>query len=418
MRKSSLILLLAMAFVLTTVAAGFCADEIISEPCVKANCVKGAKASWTYGQQIELEKCNPDLSQGPACPCPTFDYELGSEYQGGNYCDKHDVRGIIFKVCDCEKIGEFNTANSYAIRLTIMEPAGGVYWTNSNVARGDVNCYPDVAASDCPPAAPLAGDKVRIGTFEDPALTGGDYCLDPCDASATKEAVDYYSLTPGQTLFDTGSNTVDCCFTCDNNRVTTVQTCYYPMMQNLQSVLLIDIPTMVYDPNEADIKLGVSVKVKVEIVEMPDTGDICAGACKILCDCLVDVGTFSECFSAQCSLCLPYLALGDGWWTGLALTNAWKGDVKATITFYADGESASKEVTVPAKSVEAINIGDVLAELDLPTDKPMYAGIISEHGLQGYVTIGYGLELAQGYLAPLGDCRGCGTCSTHSWWTP
>ncbi len=406
MRKSSLILLLAMAFVLTTVAAGFSAD-IIGEPCVQAVCDKNAKAPWTYGQQIELKACAP--VQGSKCPCPTFDYELGSNYDGGNYCDEHNVRGIIFKLCDCEKIDEFTTSGSYAIRLTIMEPAGGVYWTNSNVARDDMDCYDDASNIDCPDAAPLADDPIRVGTFEDPSLTGGDFCLDPCDDDATKIALDYYSMTAGQTLFDIDDNDDDCCFTCDDNRVTAVQTCYTNLMTNLQSILLIDIPTLVYDPNEADIQLGVAVKIKVEIVEMPDNDDICAGACKILCECLVEIGVFSECFTSDCYMCLPYMAFGEGWWTGLALTNANATSTTATITFYADGESASKTLEIDAKTVETLNLGDILAELPLPkTDVPMYAKIVADQGLQGYVTIGYGLELAQGYLVPKGACEGCG----------
>ena len=413
MRKSSLILLLAMAFVLSTVAAGFCADDgIITEPCIQAQCTKNAKTPWTYGQKIEWQKCDPTV-QGAVCPCPTFDYELGSEYTGGNYCNTHNVRGIIFKLCDCDKIDEFSTAKSYAIRLTIMEPAGGVYWTNSNVARGDMGCYTDATNIDCS-GQTVAGDKIRVGTFEDPALTGGDYCLDPCDASATKTALDYYSMTPTQTLFDTSSNTTDCCFTCGNNRVTTVQTCYTDLMKNLQSILLIDIPTLVYDPSEADVQLGTAVKIKVEIVEMPDNGDICAGACKIMCDCLVEIGQFSECFSGQCGLCLPYMAFGDGWWTGVALTNAEKTAAKAKINFFVDGQSASKDIVIPAQSLETLNIGDILAELNLPADKPMYAEIASDGSISGYVTIGYGLELAQGYLAPWainGHC-GCGASFT------
>lgn len=407
-------MLLAMAFVLTTVAAGFCADDgLITEPCVQAQCSKNAKVPWTYGQQIEWVKCD-STAQGAKCPCPTFDYELGSEYAGGNYCATHDVKGIIFKLCDCAKIDEFSTAKSYAIRLTIMEPAGGVYWTNSNVARGDMGCYTDATNVDCSGVTALAGDKIRVGTFEDPALVGGDYCLDPCDASATKTALDYYSMTQGQTLFDTTTNTDDCCFTCGNNRVTTVQTCYTDLMKNLQSILLIDIPTLVYDPTEADVQLGAPVKIKVEIVEMPDNGDICAGACKIMCDCLVEIGHFSECFSGQCGFCLPYMALGDGWWTGVAVTNAQKATAKVKITFFADGQSAMKEIDIPAQSVETLNIGDILAELNLPTDKPMYAQATSDVSVIGYVTIGYGLELAQGYLAPFaynGEC-GCGVSFT------
>ena len=412
MRKSSLILLLAMAFVLTTVAAGF-SSGLIGEPCVQAVCDKNDLHPWIYGQEIILSDCAP--VQGSKCPCPTFDYELGSK-ENGNYCATHDVKGIIFKVCDCEKIAEFSTAKSYAIRLSIVEPAGGVYWTNSNVARADADCFDRASSAGCPASVlPVGQDPIRVSTFEDPALSGDDYCLNPCDATDTLMSLGYYGITPTQTLFDLSNNTENCCFTCDNNRVTQVQTCYTQLMSTLHSVLVIDIPTLVYDPNEADVKLGVSVKIKVELIEMADSSDICAGSCKIMCECLVDIGTFSECAAEGCDLCIPYMALGQGWWTGLALTNANKVKVKATITFYAEGQTATSSVNIAKLSVLPINVGAMLADLDLPLDKPLYAKIAASKGIQGFVTIGYGLDLAQGYLVPCGDC-GCGTGSTGQCW--
>ncbi len=416
MRKSSLILLLAMAFVLTTVAAGFCVENEIGEPCVACD---GDKAgSWKYGLEIKMNKCDP-TAQNTTCPCPTFDYELGSNF-AGNYCPVQAVEGIIFKLCDCEKIGDMTTSESYAIRLTIMNPAGGVYWTNQNPIRGATVIgnlgYPtyDKPTPDalCAPEN-AAGNEIRVQTHLDPALSGGNYCLDPNDPSATSNALDYYSLTTGQTLYDPTVHPENCCFTCGANRVKTVQTCYTQLLKNAESVLLIDIPTLVYDPSEIDVQLGAAVQVKVEIVEMPEDGEICVGGCKILCECLVKIGEFADCSPVGCNICIPYMAFGEGWWTGVAFTNFASKAAQLEVTFYAEGSSGSKVVDVPAKSVTPINVGDILDELGLPADAPVYAKVSGGGQIQAFVTIGYGLELTQGYLAPfalMGEC-GCGHCA-------
>lgn len=405
MRKCSLILLLAMAFVLTIAAAGFCVENEIGEPCMA--CDGGKDAGWSYGLTIKMNHCDP-TAQGTTCPCPTFDYELGSD--GGGYCATQDVEGIIFKLCDCDKIDEMSTAKSYAIRLTLMEPASGVYWTDMNPANADyTTCLSDFnegKAEDCPDApTELSTAQIRVGSFQDPALTGGNYCLDPCDASATKRSLSYFSNTAGQTLYASADHPGDCCFTCGTNRVKSVQTCYTDLMQNLQSILLIDIPTMVYDPNDINVQLGTAVKVKVEIVEMPDNGDICAGACKIMCECLVKVGEFGDCTPQGCSLCLPYLAVDSVWWTGLALTNPTMSADTVAITIYADGQTETTTVTVDPKSVKTINVGDMLG--DLP-EAPMYGSITSSGAVEGFVMIGTGLDAVQGYVAPDGPC-GCGS---------
>ena len=141
MRKSSLILLLAMAFVLTTVVAGFCVENEVGEPCKTCD----GKNGWTYGLEIDYQECS--ISQTVSgCPCPTFDYEKGSE-AGGGYCDTQDVLGVIFKVCDCEQAASIVTSKDYAIRLTIMEPASGVYWTANNL-HNDSFSYDGVTSID------------------------------------------------------------------------------------------------------------------------------------------------------------------------------------------------------------------------------------------------------------------------------
>ena len=429
MRKSSLILLLAMAFVLTTVVSGFCVVNEVGEPCVI--CDGGKGVGWDYGLQIKMDKCDTAV-QGTVCPCPTFDYELGDvtantdpayqsipNYNYPGYCDGQDVQGIIFKLCDCEKIAEMSTASSYAIRLTIMEPASGVYWTNQNVAKQD--CY-DAAVEDCTDAGtlPLAAGSVYVSSHEDPALSGGNYCIDPCDATdGSANALSYYSATAGQSLYDPSANAgIDCCFTCGTNRVKAVQTCYSRIMNNLESILVIDIPTLVYDPNDINVQLGTAVKVKVEIVEMPAGGDICAGACKSICECIVKIGEFTDCSPDGCTLCLPYLPAADsGWWAGMAFTNNCSKPALVELSFFAAGTTAKYTFAVPAKSVETLVLSAILDDLaGLATDAPIYVNVVAAAaidtkiegacGVSAYVMMGNGTE-AQGYVAPYGPC-GCG----------
>ena len=404
MRKSSLILLLAMAFVLTTVVSGFCVVNEIGEPCVTCT---DKEDGWKYGLEIEMVGCDPTAQDAEACPCPTFDYELGSVDNGG-YCDIQDVKGVLFKLCDCEKIAEMSTASSYALRLTIMEPASGVYWTDQNTMRSDQGTcsYTDITCTEG------TTGSVYVSTHEDPSLEGNSYCVDPCDATDSQYAMDYYSVTAGQELYSPATmGDEDCCFTCGTNRVKAVQTCYGQILSNLESLMLIDLPTLVYDPNDINVQIGTAVKVKVELVEMPDDNDICAGACKSICECIVKIGEFANCTVTDCQLCLPYLPAADsGWWAGVAFTNNAASATEVTVNFYAGGTSASYTLTVAAKSVETIVLSAILDDLaGLATDAPIYASVTSDGSyLNGYVMMGNGSE-AQGYLAVAGAC-GCGAC--------
>ena len=63
MRKSSLIFLLAMAFVMTTVVAAFSAESI----CKRCDAAKNL-GGWSYGLQIDYVTCDPEADQGPYCP--------------------------------------------------------------------------------------------------------------------------------------------------------------------------------------------------------------------------------------------------------------------------------------------------------------------------------------------------------------
>jgi hypothetical protein len=405
----------------------------VTEPCKE--CLGDKHGHWNYGLQIQLKNCSPAAQHD--CPCPLFDYEYGSGFGGsGNlpndlqsidtgYCSIQAVEGVIFKLCDCDSIDEMSTAGTYAIRLTIMTPATGVYWTTVNPQRvskviggGSYGCDwsddPRVHA----PCTPTSVDPIRVGAYPDPSLNGDNYCLEPCDASSYRMSLEYSEVpSTNQRLYDptnlTDEEKAKCCFTCGNNRVKAIQTCYASFMQEAKPVLLIDMPTMVYDPNDMNVALDKTVSVKVEIIEMPKNGDICLGDCKVLCDCLVKVGDFAKCATAQCNLCIPYLAMGSGWWTGIAFTNYGEKAAELAVTFYTAGSSATATVNAAAQSVTPVNVADLLSDLGLPTDQPLYAKVKGGGQIQAFVTVAYGLELAQGYMAPfaiLGQC-GCGHCA-------
>ena len=426
MRKSSLILLLAMAFVLTTVVAAFSADSI----CKKCEYKNKTGHGWAYGLEINWVDCDSD-KQGVTCPCPTFDYELGSAQAGsdfcaGGYCAKQSVNGVLMKLCDCDAVknDEVDPKEPYALRLTIMSPASGVYWTDRNWTNpGNAhNC-----SVDCDGAADSVTDgsqRIYVSSHEvsDPAKVS-DYCIDSCDGATPVDfALTYVSATPGQN-FVTQDCSTDCCFTCDNNAVQAIKTCNAVFITEKNPLLLIDMPEMIWDPADPNVHLGDKVTVLVELIG--ECGSICTSS-KVYCQCLVDVGTFTKCSAdATCELCLPYMVgagFGDAWWTGIALTNAYKNsmgipmEAEVTITYVADGVTLTQELVVPKLSVQSFMLSSVPGLDTLPAGKPIYAQIQSSVGINAFVMIGNGAE-AQGYLGTAGNCC-CGIatgfqCDTH-----
>ena len=411
MRKSSLIFLLAMAFVMTTVVAAFSAESI----CKRCDAAKNL-GGWSYGLQIDYVTCDPEADQGPYCPCPTFDYELGSaqsgmDFCGGGYCVPQSVFGVLMELCDCEAVanGEVDPAEPYALRLTIMSPASGVYWTDRNFSNplNDVHsCSVDCDGVDL---ATAEGDQyVYVASHEvsDPALPE-EYCVTSCPATAGNFALTYISATPGQVLASQACNR-DCCMTCDNNKVTAITTCDAVFLTNNNPLLLIDMPEFVWDPTDINVSVGTKVEVKIELIG--ECGGLCTSS-KVYCECLIDVGTFTECTApTYCQLCLPYL-VGEGvgtWWTGIALTNATSSDADVTITYVADGVSVNQVLTVSARTVKSFMLDSVdLAAL--PALAPIYAQLTSSAPINAFVMVGDN-DQAQGYLGLCGSC-GCGAAS-------
>ena len=412
MRKSSLVLLLAMAFVLTTVVAAFSADSI----CKRCEYDTKDGQGWSYGLQIDWVVCDTE-EQGVVCPCPTFDYELGSAQSGtdfcdGGYCANQSVNGVLMKLCDCEAVinGDVQLDKAYALRLTIMSPASGVYWTDRDYTNPN---NPHDCSVDCDGDSIVTNDGdqfVYVSSHEvsDPAKIS-DYCVTSCEATNGDFALTYTSATAGQD-FVAQDCTKDCCFTCDNNAVKSIKTCNSKFLGEKNPLLLIDMPEFIYDPTDPNVALGGKVEVKIELIG--ECGDICTSS-KVFCECVVDVGTFTDCVKdVTCDLCLPYLVgngFGDAWWTGIALTNATKVASDVVITYVADGVVLTQAVAVPAQSVKSFVLSTV-EDLDtLPAGKPIYAQVKSSSSLNAFVMIGNGME-AQGYLGLCGEC-GCGAAA-------
>ncbi|MCD6269617.1 MAG: hypothetical protein J7J71_05715 [Deltaproteobacteria bacterium] len=422
MRKSSLILLLAMAFVLTTVAAGF-SSSIVDGPC------KEICKDWHYGLQLDLTyDCNTPYQGTATCPpCPQFDYESARGYcttmASPGSVSEYNAHGIIMKVCDCPD-PNFDITKSYGIRIEIVEPATGVYFTNSNTSGADYTCATGCANGIQNIYVSAIGDTTDESRF----------CPYPCvatapAAAATAFVMAYEPVNSGKVLFDPATHDKqpdpvtgdreECCLDCIGNLAKSIQTtCVQPFMVANSPYLMIDVPTMVWDPKI--IAEGDEVVLKVIITGETDAA-VCP-TCNDLCDCTVKVGIFG-CEKAipasKCYTCFPYLTAVDdeAWWAGLALTNAGsRADV--VIEFYAGGESVSVNIPLLANSVTVYALSQISELSALAGKGPIYAQAISTvpttsggtiaAQVTGFAIMGDGTQ-AYGYLTKCGLC-GCNDC--------
>lgn len=422
MRKSSLILLLAMAFVLTTVAAGFSDDTVIEGPCTEL-CEK----CWGYELNINSNYdeggSNQYYSQ-EADPCPLFDFESSIGYCGHNQSScridettavdgYYNAPGVVFKVCGCDDPPvTFEVGHSYGIKIEIIDPTpSGVYFTDQNIGDSNVSLMSNdtcdqIACGDGPAiyVAPL-GDTTENETF----------CPEPCDATIYK--MTYEPLNDGKELYNVGEGGAEeCCLDCIGNLARAVRTsCVLPFMVAQSPYILIDLPTMVWDPK--NITDGDEVVIRITIFDGETNEEVCT-ACADLCSCVVKVGVFGCPTSPQsdsCNFCLPYFTDLDqeGWWSGFALTNSSSSDAVAEVTFYAGGTSEMVTIGVPGNSV----VTRSLAALSLTTLEGkggLFAEVKAyrvsgenryEASMSGFAIMGDGSQ-AYGYLSKAGYC-GC-----------
>ena len=394
MRKSSLILLLAMAFVFATVAAAVSETNM-----VRCN-------NWDYGLEISMG-LPTDGS------CPQFDYETGSDDGNlddclGGYCPGQDVHGAMLKLCDCPDVVEMTEADAegpFRLRLTITSPTSGVYWTDFNASQ--------------------LGSAIMVDFFAD----DGIYCP---SAAASPVALSYVAVGPaGQSLMNgieaCASN--DCCFTCDNDKVTVIettgQTGEFALVLD-KPIMLIDIPTMVWDPSL--IEEGDKVTVLIEV--LGECGVICTSG-KVICSGEFEVGTFTNCMTYPCNMCLPYVMgdIGGDAWTGIAVTNPTSATQEAIVTFYAGADADGNAIKVThAFDIDPFSVGSfVVQNEDFAGDLPetLFASValsscgqvyvINQYngGLQGYFGFKTGFEriddaIDNGFADDVNPCVFCG----------
>lgn len=177
--------------------------------------------------------------------------------------------------------------------------------------------------------------------------------------------------------------------------------------------LLLDIPTMVYDPDE--VANCTKVEIYISIVE-PFAG-VCTNCCNTpLCTCLTEVGTFgcAECSGPvageTCSMCLPYVTeIGDRWWDAIGIANMGSEAMDVTLKVYMGGsEYTIDRGSVPAKSVDAFMMDTAVAGEGLPSGARGYVEIEGTQAFDAYYMTfdGENQYGAASYLGRKGACSG------------
>jgi len=415
MRKSSLILLLAMAFVFASVASGFSAGTILDGPC-KELCTDSKTGGWDYNLYIEEYSCNKYEQADWQCPCPLVDYESAS-----SYCDDdRAAAGIVLKVCDCDNADQITLDKNYGIKIEIVEPATGVFFTNWNT-----NTFDCAEAVTCDDTSTDVGASIYVRAFGDPNGDEGAFCPEICTVpdgatAGTPYAFSYKPLDSGRlfTPEDQPGTNEECCLDCLNSKLSkaVITTCYAPIMAANSPYILIDMPTLVTDK---ELPRGTEIKVKVTLVAEPSDDEICT-TCNDLCSCIVkiaEVGCPTTPEVGYCTFCFPYFtSVDEDWWSAFALTNSGSQSAVAEITFTAGGTSVPVSITVPAKSVVAKALSSL--SLDALAGKgPIYAEVQSYYSIgedkfpasvTGFAIMGDGAQ-AYGYLSKAGEC-GCDSC--------
>jgi len=261
----------------------------------------------------KIKYCN-----NSGCTCEAFDYENQS-----GYCNSFDApKGIVFKVCDCDRVDEFDVDKEYSIGVVILTP--GVYWAPIN---------PSVSAT------PVGYSMVAVTTFEDEnaiciGLNGNTTYTPVCSyRNANKEVIDGTIATCSDIDHNTGYNPVNinCSSPPVDKQAVCISTVPAKIFDPARSYILVDIPAMYYD--NSIVSIGDEVKVSIII---RDASVVCA-TCPGICSCVSTVGIFG-CVNNVCNYDLPYLiSQSGGWWTGIAISNTSNMSNIITIKFH-DGK--------------------------------------------------------------------------------
>lgn len=459
MNKKHVTLLMTVFFILATAAGSLavtiadlpCGDKAIGEgqdryiECEICSWAggKGTGGAWLCGK-IQYQHCPTQAAPGPnpmafdserhIANNPALNY-LG--YCLTNNTPSRSYDGYIFDVCCCDEACDVfgNLANrEWSLRIDIVDcndmPIPGVYWTDTNVSLGMDNKvgirYYKETNDFCTRPNHYDPNHVAIGTFpapqdmdEDPnpAVPAVDWD-DNGDKTYTpnEEYIDVYDYTGlgffPKTKLDANYQ-YDCFDTVYSQTLITKPNVFWP--ENIpagirakdRQVLLIDVPTFVYDPDL--IEAGAEVTIRVQLKELGDCAD-----CPAYCTQYYCVGVFG-CGAVYdyCALCLPYVTAGADSWTGIALSNMQAANGDYTITFFSNGVEAyfSSEMDgMSTTTISVTNLTDNLMgqapSLDMNN---MFAQVWATFPVDGFVLVGDPDE-ARGYLPRKGLCGGC--CDT------
>ena len=375
MKKSSLILILAVALVLGTTAIGF------SEPGHPCNYTcKG----WSDGGDIPF---GHEAGEQSTATCYAFDYE--NSY---NYCGPGSgSRWFVMKACDCPSYlqNPWDTNIKFGVRMEIVDkngdPLDGVYFTDSNNSLESFQC-PSLTNA-CSPGNTISPTSIGVALldssqnwFSNP--DGKNNCPDFCTNSATPLAMAYEPVESGKILYPE-TYPLDCTFKTILPFTSAIKTtCEYAFFKGTsgQPWLLFDVPNMIADPSK--VELGEEVYVKISLTT---TSDVICPNCTEICSCIKKIGVLECHLAAQKTptthkLCFPYFPqISGNWWAGIVLTNSGNKDAKVVMTFWGGNEngfnSVSKTYTIPAHNTWVKSL-DELGLDQLATYSGIYMSLI------------------------------------------
>jgi hypothetical protein len=270
-----------------------------------------------------------------------FNYVTGEGYD----CRKPRNNGYaVFPVCFCDKVNELEKDHEYGLVLEILTP-GAAWYSQASIT-------PEYIAVRSFP------DETRICEDREP------------------------------------SNVTYLSYLYDNDRKTVIVTDTSANMLTNDLYLGVSIPPIVAD--QSVIPEGTVIKVRITLY---DGELVCAPYCtEPLCNCTIPVAVMA-CWNDCCNV-LPYFALGEGWWTGLAITNLSDHDGSVSVTYMQGDKLQMRVYKVKAREVKTIYVNGE----DLPFTN-CWAQANSGFSMRTFVIMGDGNQ-AYGYIGT--TCSPCG----------
>jgi len=346
-----------------------------------------------------IKYCDKSDPTAPECECDYFDYESGYGYCPGTY---NHPKGVVLKLCDCERVTDIISGNEYSIKVTILND--GVYWADDNDSIEFSEEATPVSYSAISVTSYL--DENHLCEGEDGISNIGAVCryLDE-DGNlidgTTNTCAD--GGDPGYT-FSVGSN-------CKLHGVGAKIFSTKParLFETNRPFVVIDLPSMYYD--NTIVKKGDKLKVKIEITQ---SKDVCPD-CDVFCACdEVVLGTFG-CYEPRCTLTFPYFVSDVGnWWNGVAITNKASYSGTAVFHFYDQfGNTATKTYDVKpygiiVKTADEI-LNSALGGSRINKSEAYQMIVVTDFPASGLCIIGDSETGIYGYTAE----NTCCTCVNH-----